>query len=69
MSNDEVIETNEVVYVAVKPNYVVPVLKELSATVKPNTLIVSIAAGVPTHVFEKVRFPTLVHRYIYLTCV
>lgn len=53
MSNHEVMETNEVVYLAVKPNYVVSVLKELSAAVKAHTLIVSIAAGVPTFVIEK----------------
>ena len=47
-------ETNEVVYVAVKPNYVVPVLKDVSSAVSAHTLIVSIAAGVPTSVVEKV---------------
>ena len=39
---------------AVKPNYVTSVLKDLSSAVRAHTLIVSIAAGVPTFVIEKV---------------
>jgi pyrroline-5-carboxylate reductase len=40
------------VVVAVKPQDIVPVLRELSGALRPGTLVVSLCAGLPTSLFE-----------------
>jgi len=42
----------DVVLVAVKPAYVIEVLNEISATVRPGALVVSVAAGITTASME-----------------
>jgi pyrroline-5-carboxylate reductase len=44
----------EIVVVAVKPQDIVPVLDELAPAVRPGTLVVSLCAGLPTSLFERV---------------
>ncbi|KAH7618716.1 hypothetical protein Ndes2526B_g05633 [Nannochloris sp. 'desiccata'] len=45
-SNAEVVAGSDVVFVAVKPQYVAVVLQEVRPQLQPNTVVVSIAAGV-----------------------
>ena len=44
----------EVLVVAVKPQDIDPLLAELAAAVAPGTLVVSLCAGLPTSLYEKV---------------
>ncbi|KXJ25559.1 pyrroline-5-carboxylate reductase 3 [Exaiptasia diaphana] len=53
-NNYEVVEQREIVVVAVKPNVVQTVLQQVSPIVTPENLIVSVAAGVPLGIMEKV---------------
>ena len=55
VSNCEVVEANEVVYVAVKPNTVGQVLDDVAPVVTNRTLIVSIAAGITINSMQKVN--------------
>lgn len=50
----EVVDHSEIVVVAVKPNVVQTVLRQVSPIVTPDNLIVSVAAGVPLGVMEQV---------------
>ncbi len=43
----QVAEKSDVIFIAVKPQYVGTVLKEVKGQLKKETIIVSIAAGVP----------------------
>lgn len=43
----QVAEKSDVIFIAVKPQYVGLVLKEMKGQIKKETIIVSIAAGVP----------------------
>ncbi|KDD74559.1 hypothetical protein H632_c1225p0 [Helicosporidium sp. ATCC 50920] len=45
-SNTEVVQRSEVIFVAVKPQYVVPVLREVAPSLTDRHLVVSIAAGI-----------------------
>lgn len=54
-NNLEVVENRQIVVVAVKPNVVRTVLQQVSPIVTPENLIVSVAAGVPLGIMEKVR--------------
>ncbi|MEW6359488.1 MAG: pyrroline-5-carboxylate reductase [Planctomycetota bacterium] len=51
-SNKEVVGASDVVFLAVKPNVVPDVLKEIRSTLTPKRLLVSIAAGVPLAAIE-----------------
>lgn len=44
--NLEVVQNSDIIFLAVKPQYVAVVLKEVRAALTPNQIIVSIAAGV-----------------------
>lgn len=52
--NKELVKKSDIVFIATKPNNVVDVLEEINDSLNPNTLIVSIAAGVSTEKIEKV---------------
>merc|ERR1712032_1778328 len=45
-SNSEVVKNSDIIFIAVKPYVVAPVLEEVKALLKPDQLIVSIAAGI-----------------------
>ncbi|MBM7770497.1 pyrroline-5-carboxylate reductase [Actinokineospora baliensis] len=49
-------KTADVLVVAVKPQDIDPLLDDLAASVSPDTLIVSLCAGLPTALFER-RLP------------
>ncbi|XP_059174369.1 pyrroline-5-carboxylate reductase 1, mitochondrial-like [Physella acuta] len=54
MSNKEVVENSELIVIAVKPNIVAPILKEVAGVVSPDKhLFVSIAAGVTIRSIEQ----------------
>ena len=55
-NNLEIVSSNEVVYIAVKPNMVEEILREVSPKIRPENLIISIAAGVTTKSMEQVSF-------------
>jgi pyrroline-5-carboxylate reductase len=50
--NREVARQGDLLILAVKPHLVVPVLEEIREDVRPDHLVVSIAAGVPLRVIE-----------------
>jgi pyrroline-5-carboxylate reductase len=50
----EVVRSCDIVLIAVKPNHVAEVLREISSVVHANHLIISIAAGVRLSQLEKV---------------
>jgi len=52
----QVAEKSDVIFIAVKPQYVGTVLKEMKGQMRKETIIVSIAAGVPLAAM-KVRLP------------
>jgi pyrroline-5-carboxylate reductase len=47
-------ERSDVLVVAVKPQDIDPVLAELAPVIRPGTLVVSLCAGLPTSLYEKV---------------
>ena len=47
LAPSQVAEHSDVIFIAVKPQYVGLVLKEMKGQLKKDTIIVSIAAGVP----------------------
>ena len=51
-ANREVVEDADVILVATKPAYVVEVLNEVSAKIKPGALVISVAAGITTAAME-----------------
>lgn len=51
--NQEIASRSSMILLSVKPQMMVAVLKELSSTLQPDTLIVSIAAGVSTRLIEQ----------------
>jgi len=51
-SNTEVAASSEVVFIAVPPPAVLPVLKEVAVAVRPDHLIISLAAAVSTKMME-----------------
>ena len=55
-------KTSDIVFIATKPNCVVDVLNEIKTELKPETLLVSIAAGVSTQKIENVLNNTRVIR-------
>ena len=53
--NKEVVEFSDVVFLAVKPHLIVPVIKEVISSIDPSKhLIVSVAAAITTEVIEAV---------------
>jgi pyrroline-5-carboxylate reductase len=44
---------SDIVVVAVKPQDIAPVLADLAPALRPNTLVVSLCAGLPTSLFER----------------
>ena len=53
--NKEVVECSDVVFLAVKPHLIVPVIKEVISSIDPSKhLIVSVAAAITTEVIEVV---------------
>lgn len=52
-SNKEVVQKSDVIVIAVKPNIVSPVLKEVSPVVSKDKLFVSIAAGITIAAIER----------------
>ena len=60
--NKTLAATSDIVFVATKPNCVVDVLNEIKTELKPETLLVSIAAGVSTQKIENVLNNTRVIR-------
>ena len=53
--NKEVVEFSDVVFLAVKPHLIVPVIKEVMSSIDPSKhLIVSVAAAITTVVIEAV---------------
>lgn len=55
LADGQAVEGSEVVILAVKPDTIAAVLKEVCAGLSPDVLIVSIAAGVSISVLEEVR--------------
>ena len=53
-NNSEVVEKSQIVWLAVKPHAIGRVLKEVTPVVRPDQLIISIAAGIPIREIEKV---------------
>jgi pyrroline-5-carboxylate reductase len=53
-ANSDAARDADLVLVAVKPNYVLEVLREVTNDLKSNSLVVSVAAGVTTSAMEKV---------------
>lgn len=54
LANVKAAQGADVVIVAVKPNYVLEVLGEISSELKPGSLVISVAAGITTESMEKV---------------
>src|SRR5579863_5822663 len=52
-SNAEAVKAADIILIAVKPQVVQEVVKEISAHVTPKQLIISVAASVPTSLIEK----------------
>lgn len=52
--NKEVVTKSDMIVLAVKPNVVSPVLKEVSNSLSREKLVVSIAAGIPISSIEEV---------------
>jgi len=48
LANQQTVANADVVLVAVKPMYVVEVLQQVAASLSPNALIISVAAGITT---------------------
>lgn len=59
-SNSGIASFADVVFIAVKPHFVIPVLQEISEHVDEETLIVSIAAGIQLATIEE-QLPTGTH--------
>ena len=53
-SNVEVVQSSDVIFIAVKPHMVEPVLKEVTPIVTDENLFVSIAAGITLKTLEEV---------------
>lgn len=53
--NKEVVAKSNMIVLAVKPNIVSPVLKEVSPSISKEKLVVSIAAGIPISSIEEVQ--------------
>jgi pyrroline-5-carboxylate reductase len=56
-SNEDAVFEADVVLLAVKPDVIVPVLSALADDLRPDTLVISIAAGVTLAVLENVVTP------------
>lgn len=52
--NRTLVMASDVIFIAVKPNYVVDVLEEIKSELTPEKLVVSIAAGISTKKIEKI---------------
>lgn len=57
--NQEVIKNSGVIFIAVKPNVVDPLLSEVGESIKPSHLVISIAAGITTAKIEKKLLPNV----------
>ena len=55
-NNLEVVEKSRIVWLAVKPHAIGRVLREVTPVVRPDQLILSMAAGIPIKELEKVLF-------------
>ena len=53
--NKEVVDRSEVVILAVKPNVIPSVLKEIAGRVSMQHLVISVALGIPLYIIEQVR--------------
>ena len=51
--NREVVNKSDIIFLAVKPQVMKKVLEEISAFVRPEKLLISIAAGIPTSTYEE----------------
>ena len=55
LDNKKVVEYSDVVFLAVKPHLIVPVIKEIKSSIDPaRHLVVSVAAAITTEVIEAV---------------
>jgi pyrroline-5-carboxylate reductase len=52
-SNKDIASSSDFVFLAVKPQYLPPVLEEISSSLLPSTVIVSMAAGVKIEMIRK----------------
>lgn len=52
--NKNLVKNSDIIFIATKPNNVVDVISEIKDTISPNTLVVSIAAGVCTEKIENI---------------
>jgi len=51
-SNAEVARASQILFIATKPQYVSAVLREVKSSIAPDTIVVSIAAGISTAAME-----------------
>lgn len=55
LDNKEVVQFSDVVFLAVKPHLIVPVIKEVMSSIDPSKhLVVSVATAITTVVIEAV---------------
>ena len=52
-SNRDIASTSDFVFLAVKPQYLPPVLEDIAKSLKPETVVVSMAAGVKIEMLKK----------------
>lgn len=52
--NRELVKNSDIVFIAVKPCYVLPILEEIKSELTEEKLLVSIAAGISTSKIEKI---------------
>jgi pyrroline-5-carboxylate reductase len=52
-ANSSAVQDSDLVILAVKPNMILETLKEVAAALKPNCLVVSVAAGITTAAMEQ----------------
>ena len=55
-ASKQVVESSDVIFIAVKPQYVSHVLKETKGVLSNDKIIVSIAAGIPLAVLKASTF-------------
>lgn len=53
-TNSEIAKNSDVLIIAVKPNQILELLTELSPNLKPESLVISVAAGITTSAMEQV---------------
>jgi pyrroline-5-carboxylate reductase len=71
-NNNEVVEESEVIILAVKPQIIKGVVKEISSVIKKGHILISVAAGIPTKIIEselKGTQPRVVRAMPNIACV